>query len=240
MAKVFGEKSKYLINKDANNFFAGGIFLVALFVLIFLYSQIGNVAIASGLGIPAAVIFLILYFFVKSKSEKLLNKSINFSHGRNGEYDVCDELEKLPEAYSIFRNVKIGNYGDIDLVVTGPTGIFTIEVKSHKGNVYFNSTSQRLERGRKPFEKNFIGQAKSEAYNLKNYLTQDGVIKFVFVNAALVFSNDKANLNFYSNVAPQIQIVKKESLNNLIINNSSTILGNDQLLIINNKLLALL
>ena len=187
---------------------------------------------------PVAIFFAFAIFILKYIGERSINKFLMFENGQKGEYAVCDELEKLPEEYSIFRNIKFEGCGDIDLVVCGPTGIFAIEVKSHKGNFYYNAKSQTLERNHKFLEKNFIGQAKAGVLSLKICLAKEEKLKDLFVDAVLVFSDEKTELCFSSNVAPQLQILKKESLNDLILDNIYKF-PNQQLSLVNERLLEL-
>lgn len=235
MAEVFGNKSEYLIKKDRNNFMVASVLMIVMLFSIFAYwnfyfQESGNEILGQ-----VAVIFVVVILISKYIGERSLNKSIMFGNGRSGEYAVCDELKKLPDQYVIFRNIKFENRGDIDLVVTGPSGIFAIEVKSHKGNIYFNPNCQKLERNHKALEKDFMGQAKAGAFSLKKRLTRETGVVALFVDAVLVFSNKNVNLRFPSDIASNIQIVKKESLNNLIISNIRKI-TEQQLLLVNEKL----
>ena len=187
---------------------------------------------------PVAIFFAFAIFILKYIGERSINKFLMFENGRKGEYAVCDELEKLPEEYSIFRNIRFENRGDIDLVVSGPTGVFAIEVKSHKGNIFFNFKDQQLERNHKTLEKNFIGQARAGALSLKTFLSQGVEMRDLFIDALLVFSDEKTKLCFSSVVAPNIQIIKRESLNDVILS-SCVKLTEAQLLVMNGKLLEL-
>lgn len=55
--------------------------------------------------------------------------------GIDGEIQVARILEQLEsEGYGIELHVDIG-YGDVDLVVVGPTGVFAVEVKNWSGTV---------------------------------------------------------------------------------------------------------
>ena len=239
MAKVFGQRSGYLIEMEQLNRIAAASIGVILFILILAYFSLN---FSKQQSLIAAFFIIAIYaaafYCIQKKGDAYILEFKNYLQGRNGEYSVCDELEKLPKEYSIFRNIRFENRGDIDLVVSGPTGVFAIEVKSHKGNLYYSAKSQTLERNHKPLEKNVIGQAKAGALNLKAYLSKVEGLKNLFVDAVLVFSAEKAELCFSSAVASHLQIVKKESLNNMILC-SGAMLSEEQLSFVNGKLLEL-
>jgi hypothetical protein len=54
--------------------------------------------------------------------------------GIDGEMQVAHVLEELGEDYRVEQHVDIG-FGDVDIVVIGPTGLFAIEVKNWAGTV---------------------------------------------------------------------------------------------------------
>ncbi len=75
--------------------------------------------------------------------------------------------------------------GNIDHVIVGPSGLFVIETKSHRGQVTFDGDKLLL--GGRPFEKNFLAQAYAEAMALKEYLKKATGSDFD-VTPLLVFS----------------------------------------------------
>ncbi|UTB32362.1 MAG: NERD domain-containing protein [Methanobacterium sp. ERen5] len=81
------------------------------------------------------IILLVLSVFVGTRlySNGVKNGK-SWNKGIVGEKTVTKYLNKLPEAYFIFNDVKFpGSYGDLDHVVVGPTGIFVIETKNYDG-----------------------------------------------------------------------------------------------------------
>ncbi|MCU1368563.1 MAG: hypothetical protein JWL72_4657 [Ilumatobacteraceae bacterium] len=54
--------------------------------------------------------------------------------GAKGEREVGDELAKLPTEWRVLHAVEVGDHGsDIDHVVIGPPGVFTLNTKCHPG-----------------------------------------------------------------------------------------------------------
>lgn len=60
--------------------------------------------------------------------------SVSWYLGAKGELDVAAMLATLPASWSVFHSLPIGKKGaDIDHLVIGPGGIFTINTKNHTG-----------------------------------------------------------------------------------------------------------
>ena len=71
----------------------------------------------------------------------LFSQGRKFCVGDAGESTALNRISSLPNAYTVFTNVQIqiGNrLGEIDEIVVGPTGVFAIEVKNHKGTITAN------------------------------------------------------------------------------------------------------
>ena len=208
MAKFYGKNSSYLIKNDLKNYFyAVGLLASILIVALLLlkYSPAGVTLLFSILG----VIFLLLL------AEPIIlifsRKSNKFYSGFSGELNIRRELAKLPDAYSVFQDIIIGqNKGNIDFVVTGPSGIFMLEVKSHKGEVNFDGYDIRLN-GRSFPENNIIRQVHGETWALKNYL-QEQINSELFINSVLVFSSPNSYMHFGFNKIANMNIIQKDYL----------------------------
>jgi hypothetical protein len=219
MPQVFGGRSKYLIRMDYINRIGVILMLIILLYLIYGYVSINFGKSTSILRvIIAAILYVPFILLIKLFIDKYFKEHKSFFHGRKGEYAIYYELLKLPEKYLVFQDVKINKQeGNIDFVVIGPAGIFTVEVKSHSGKIEFNEAE--LLRNGKPFEKNILGQALSEALNLKDYLTEKG-IKDVYANPVIVFSNKYASVRFGFNKLKNVHVVQKRFLIELILKNN--------------------
>lgn len=99
----------------------------------------------------------------------------HYLKGSEGEGAVETELEKLPQGFFIFHDISTGR-GNVDHLVVGPTGIFTIETKRWKGSpkvkdgyLYVGGQSCY-----KP-----LNQAFAEAMAIRDYLIKKGFKPFV-------------------------------------------------------------
>ena len=157
--------------------------------------------------IYAPIFWLILYQYKKED-----NEANNFFQGLRGEDAVANDLKKLPEAYSVFSDVLIsGKISNIDFVLVGPTGIYAIEVKSHRGAIGFNGSD--LIRNGEPLEKDFLRQAKSEALSLHDYLKDELNID-IYVKPVIVFS--RARLAFGLKPLNDVFIIQKQWIQKLV------------------------
>jgi len=87
------------------------IILIKLFVLAIMYSPI--------------------IWFIYRERTKAEKEYYKFYRGGKAEGAIYYELAKLSNYFFVFQDIKIGDQGNIDFVVLGPTGLFSIEVKSH-------------------------------------------------------------------------------------------------------------
>lgn len=119
-------------------------------------------------------------------AEGLLRKRArDADRGANAEDNIAARLAALPDAYVVFHNLA-RVCGDIDHIVVGPTGVFTLETKGHRGTVT-SAGNQVLVNGRPP-EKDFIAQAWRNAYWVRDLLKNVAGIE-VEVKPILVFAN---------------------------------------------------
>jgi len=222
MAKVFGERSRYLIVSD----YCGRVGAILMyFLLLFLLYKFFEINIFSktitivGFVVSTVLYFPIAYYCVRELERYTLELK-NYKQGRNGEYEICDELEKLPEEYLIFQDVKLDSMGNanIDFVVLGPAGIYAIETKSHLGRA-------NLEDGT---GKRFLHQTMNGALHLHDYILQTTGKDF-FVNPVLVFS--RADVRFGLRPVNKVYVIGKTYLEKLILSGEKSLSENDILLV---------
>jgi hypothetical protein len=78
----------------------------------------------------------------------------------------------LPEGNFVIHDFNSGK-GNIDHILIGPKGIFTLETKSHAGKVSFDG--KKLLRNGRPFEKDFLKQAWAQCYLVREILARWGI-----------------------------------------------------------------
>ncbi|EKD23699.1 MAG: NERD protein [uncultured bacterium] len=133
--------------------------------------------------------------------------------GAGGEMVVRTVLRGLDHRFRVLGSVVIGNKGDMDFVVVGPTGTWVIEVKSHKGRIKIEGG--RLLRDGKPFDKNFIRQVWGATYALKDALKRR-IPKTLHIQPVVVFSSPHAKTGIELNKAEDAYVVGVDQLVRLI------------------------
>lgn len=172
-----------------------GSFIIYIFLLFGAYLSI-KIFYSSYSAYPLAAILitLILLMFlyrsgIKADREMLEIKKHNYytwGIGAGAELVVKKSLMKLSDNYRIISDFQTGKW-NIDHICIGPTGIFAIEVKAHRGLIYY--TENKLKRDTQDIS-NFLGQAKAESLFL-NHLIKEKLNKEHFVIPVLVFPNGK-------------------------------------------------
>lgn len=148
-----------------------------------------------------------------------------FMRGFNGEVDIKVILSRLPSEYHRFYDLNLVNRGNIDAVVVGPSGIWTIEVKSHKGKITFEN-DHLLIKGHQP-EKDFLKQTYAESMALKDLLI--GKLGYdIKVNPVLAFSSNKAYLKFGLHPQKGVYVIGGRWLTRLL-NEQGDIMNKDQI-----------
>ena len=120
-----------------------------------------------GSGAALAVHVIVIGILVKMLLNVLRDIRVR-TQGAGGEAAARVVLRRLDDRFRVLGSVVIGNKGDIDFVVVGPTGIWVVEVKSHKGRMRIEGG--RILRNGKAFDKNFIRQVWGATYALKDVL----------------------------------------------------------------------
>ena len=118
------------------------------------------------IGFIAAIKYLEKIGLEKAKRTK------NAERGAEAEEAVGAILDNLPEGNFIIHDFNSGK-GNIDHILIGPKGIFTLETKSHAGKVSFDG--EKLLRNGRPFEKDFLKQAWARCYLVREILAKWGI-----------------------------------------------------------------
>ncbi len=149
-----------------------------------------------------AILKIALFLILGVLGYKTFKNSLSYLKGMDGENDVYKVLKQLPQEYKVLHDFVEGKRGNIDYIVVGPTGLWTVEVKNYKEQ---NIDNQFLEKNLK--------QAYAEAKALSNHLS-------LSVNPILVFTNPKTKLHFGLNKQKGVYVIGKKWLFDLVQNES--------------------
>ena len=135
------------------------------------------------------------------------------TQGAGGEAEVRAALRGLDDRFRVLGSVVIGKRGDIDFVAVGPTGVWVVEVKSHKGRIRIEGG--RLLRNEKLFDKDFIRQSWGATYALKDALKRR-VPKQLHIQPVVVFSSRHAMVGIDLQTVDNAYVVGLDQLTRLI------------------------
>ncbi|MFZ2225459.1 MAG: nuclease-related domain-containing protein [Candidatus Deferrimicrobium sp.] len=161
--------------------------LLLIWLATFIYSRNVKTVLSFGLtgSLAVGAIFVIGIKLLEKKANVTIKRAKQAERGAVAEEKTGEILDGLPEGNFVVHDFDTGR-GNIDHILVGPKGIFTLEVKSHRGTVTFDNGN--LLRDGKPFEKNFVKQAWAECFAVREILAK-WEIKEPVAEPLIVFSN---------------------------------------------------
>lgn len=130
-------------------------------------------------------IFSLYKYLIKDNLKMRARNYHTWGVGAGAELNVSQSLYELGEDYKIVSDFQTGR-GNIDFIVIGPKGVFTIEVKAEKGLVSYQE--DKLLINGKPIMKDYIKQTLAESLFLSDLLGKlfrkkyfvTGILEFPF------------------------------------------------------------
>lgn len=166
---------EYLRNKDIFRWIKIIIILGYFFTaLIYTYGIYANSKSPFGLVLISTLVFFTLKILDSFKRQNFSDKKRNYyswGKGAGAELVVGKNLLELGPEYKIISDFQNG-HGNIDLIVIGPKGIFTIEVKANKGTISYQDYWIYENGQRVKFD--MIKQTRAEVIWLTDYLRSKG------------------------------------------------------------------
>jgi len=167
------------------------------------------------LGIFFAIYATIIRIFFLGY-RKYIIESRKYHVGSIGEDITAEELHKLPDSFVVFQDLKPSKtrHANIDFVVSGPNGLFLLEVKNHHGIV--QNAGSILKLNGRIFEKDIVQQTLYETKTLSEYIRTTTRIQPDII-PIIVFSNEQVRIAAGgSNITNGVQIVKLRQLNQFL------------------------
>jgi Nuclease-related domain len=138
--------------------------------------------------------------------------------GADGEASVRQELKELPFGFYHLNDFNYNNRNSADMVVIGPTGIFTIEVKNYYAREITCRNDMLLGDGR-PLKKNVINQAYAEKKNLQAYLATVGMSN-IPIYPVVVFTNRRTKIRLGPKPIKGVYVIGKAWIQKMILEKS--------------------
>lgn len=164
-----------------------GAAVVGLLVLALVYAYVGW----GLLFLACATLVCIGFVWVAVNLQPTIGTATSynrrFASGIAGEDAVWRSFFGLPKGFTAYANVLLpSNTGDIDFVVVGPGGIYSVEVKNYEGRV--EVIDGELWRGKQSL-RFIVNQAMKEARSLSGFMTHI-IGHRVYVHSLIVFTQN--------------------------------------------------
>jgi hypothetical protein len=144
--------------------------LASLAIMVFAYLAFGGHGVVL---IEIEIAALLVMLVLPSAIERIADR---WARGAAGERKVGEILESLGPEWHVIHGVWLGR-GDIDHVLVGPPGTFTVETKAHRGRISVTRIRDRM-----------LSQAYAESKALERVSGLDVKPLLVFSNAWLIGS----------------------------------------------------
>jgi len=171
-------------------------------------------------------VYLIFLAVVSFKANSHYSAINIFRSGLQGETILKQTLSSLPDDFVAFYNVPINNSGDIDCILTGPKGVFAIEIKNHKGTIIYSENGwKQIKTGQggtqyQGYLTNPGKQLLSNMHKFKTFLAENGIN--VWIQPVLVFTNPETNIVLEKDPTPII-VCRIEDMLDIVENSGKTI-----------------
>ena len=150
---------------------------------------------------------LLIAFGLILTGSRFLRGGVMFLIGAQGEDKVTRVLQSLPESWYVFNDLTV-NGAQIDHVLIGPKGIFTIETKNYSGKIYGNANQKQWTyylKNRKYTFYNPVKQALKHSLVLSQFLETCGLGK-TWVETLVVFAHPQVKLKIQSPKVPVLHL----------------------------------
>lgn len=185
-------------------------FIAILLLIVGIYLSSSKSSLYKNIGYIVIVLPFIFYGVI---NKVLLPKYDRIDYGYKGEKEVGKILDSLPDNFKVIHDIFVDKW-NIDHLVIGPTGIYTIETKNHRGVITIDGDTLNI--NGKLFEKNIINQALSEAFYIKEKIEKSLGIK-MFIKPVIVFANPKTYVK--ANEVKGVKILSIRMLKDYLMKN---------------------
>jgi hypothetical protein len=157
MANNLGKAGRYVTDEAARK---KRRILIIVLPMIAVFGVIEGIVVAGYLppmpfnsGLRVVVLLLLLVLLIsmskwgESKISELERQQKNYNSGAQGEHAVAKELQRFPNSFHVLHDLKT-DYGNLDHVVIGPTGVYVLDAKNHRGVITTDDKGNLLQNGK--------------------------------------------------------------------------------------------
>ncbi len=169
------------------------VVIAAVIVVVVGFSSLSGVLHISPAVAFLGLLLLVPLYWLFDRLQDAIQEEESFRQGREAERSVARLLRQgLNDQWTLFMNVQIpGQQSDIDMVLLGPPGIFTLEVKSYRGRFALRGTQwqRKTMMGWQVQRRNPALQARFNASQLHEYI-REHLKKDIWVDPRLVWAGE--------------------------------------------------
>ncbi len=214
MAKVLGDSGRYTSEESVKRF--GKIMTLSLIGLMLFSGLIGfflakNKLVFSILGFIAAAIVFSFFYRKAMRHERY---RFNYRRGADGEFRVGNTLSLFPDEYNIINDLKT-DFGNIDHVVVGPSGVYVLDTKNWRGTITADENGELLVNG-KPADKSEVKILTSRVMNIKEKVKTLCSLD-PYIKGVLVFPSARVEAKWGTTKA--VHCIRDEQLYDYIVEN---------------------
>lgn len=157
MAQTLGQEGRYVTDEAARK--KRNILIIVL-TMIVIFGMIEGIVVASYFppmpfnGWLRGLIFVLLLVLLVSLSKwadvklnTLEREQKKYERGAQGENAVAKELKRFPNSFHVLHDLKT-EYGNLDHVVIGPTGVYVLDAKNNRGIISADGKGGLLQNGK--------------------------------------------------------------------------------------------
>lgn len=157
MANNLGQAGRYVTDEAARK---KRRILIIVLAMTAVFGAIEGIVIASYLPpmsfhswLRVTVFLLLLVLLIsiskwgESKISKLEREQKSYERGAQGEHAVAKQLKRFPNSFHVLHDLKT-DYGNLDHVVIGPTGVYVLDAKNHRDVVSADGKGGLLRNGK--------------------------------------------------------------------------------------------
>ncbi|MBU4321486.1 MAG: NERD domain-containing protein [Thermodesulfovibrionales bacterium] len=214
MAKVLGQSGRYTSEESIKRF---GKTISSFLIGLLLMSALVGYSIAKN-NFLFSIMFLlgggIIFYFFYRKALKHERYRFNYRRGADGEFRVGNALGLFPDEYNVLNDLKT-DFGNIDHVVVGPTGVYVLDAKNWRGIITADENGEILLNG-KPTNKPEVKILTSRVMNIKEKVKTLCHLD-PYIQGVLVFPSARVDARWGTTKA--VHCVKDDRLYDYIVEN---------------------
>ncbi len=147
----------------------------------------------TGWAVPVAIVIASILYALTRLAQRFVDQADQYQAGRYAEEHAIDALRQhLNGQWTLFRNFDWPDrrWGDVDLILVGPGGVWTFEVKAYSGQI--RNRGDRWERrgrfGWRAISRHPGRQARRNAARLNQYLREKGIQHVRWVQPVILWA----------------------------------------------------